>query len=319
MIERSKLLQAKLAANAQRREREADLVKLPSYLRAYLESCEYSLSPEQDELASAFNISVDGFFKCVPNEAISQDKPDEILYSYTKPGGYYYAEYGLLREILEIAHALGKQRDEDPAYFSLGWGPLYHVNFGWVRQHVAELFPFSPQSLGVVTKDFAAGFVISNYVGTLEYDSNPDEVVFDLAIWGFDCLQSQPTNNGMMFEVMKAAQYHTLCNQPNILRASILQDTARLMPVNSELQTQILSVLEQDPIPRPLLRNDNFDCDFLDVDLSLVQAQQIIDALRMLEINVVASEGSATAIPKLIDEWMSYHQFKAYKIRRSAN
>ncbi len=60
------------------------------------------------------------------------------------------------------------------------------LSFGWVRTRVAALWEFSPEMLGVVRHDLQAGIVLSNYCGCLPGDWNPDEVVYELGVWGFD-------------------------------------------------------------------------------------------------------------------------------------
>jgi hypothetical protein len=76
--------------------------------------------------------------------------------------------------------------DEVVAYFCpAGGNPVYEVRFGWVRQRIAALWEFSPQMLGVVGPDLRAGILMSNYCGYVPEDWNPDEVVFEVGLWGF--------------------------------------------------------------------------------------------------------------------------------------
>ena len=39
--------------------------------------------------------------------------------------------------------------------------------------------------LGVITADGSAGLVVDEYCGHVPGDYNPDEVVYELAVWGF--------------------------------------------------------------------------------------------------------------------------------------
>lgn len=43
--------------------------------------------------------------------------------------------------------------------------------------------------LGLARQDFRAGILLSNYCGYVPEDRNPDEVVYELGVWDFGCLE----------------------------------------------------------------------------------------------------------------------------------
>jgi hypothetical protein len=165
--ERQRLLRERLAANQQRLARQKYLRQLSPSLRSYLEQCHVIQTPAFDELVPLFRILPDGI-----------GKPPYV------PAGYTFTEYSWSEQALAAAIERSTIPDEQVSYFwPSGANPIYEVAFGWVRQHLHELWPHSPQELGVVTTDQRAGLVLSHYCGYVPHDPNPDEVVYEIAVW----------------------------------------------------------------------------------------------------------------------------------------
>jgi hypothetical protein len=168
--ERQRILWERLTANQQRLARQRYLQRLPPALASYLDACPIILTPQFDALIPYFRIS-----------------PDGIGTPPYRPDGYTFTEYSWPDQALAAPVRLSPADDHLLSYFwPSGGNPIYRVEFGWVRHHLAELWPHSPQELGAMTIDHTKGFVISNYSGYLNHDPNPEEVVFEVAVWSDD-------------------------------------------------------------------------------------------------------------------------------------
>ncbi|MBH8567165.1 hypothetical protein I8748_34305 [Nostoc sp. CENA67] len=186
----SDLLKLKLASNHQRLLRQEYLAAVPDCLGIYLERCLYVQSPKRDEIVWMFYIEPNG---------IVRELTEDGKFDYHVPEGYSYQEFSWTEQLIEAAISVGDKHDQEEAFlYPFADSPLYQVPFGWVRQHLYELFQckwktnsfnpkvkHNPKSVGVVAANFNAGIVINNYSGYLEVDPNPDEVVYQLAVWGF--------------------------------------------------------------------------------------------------------------------------------------
>ena len=185
--ERRRLLARKVAEQAQERERRAYLQALPAGLRAYLEPREtIPIHPGDgdDPLASAFWPGPGGW------EAARTARP-----------GFFLEELAWPEKVLAAAERRTDARhDAAPAWFwpMLG-APVFRADFGWARGTLRALFsvprthdrpgrrgtPRASECVAVVAEDRRAGLIIDGYAGSLESDPNPDEVVFELVVWGF--------------------------------------------------------------------------------------------------------------------------------------
>lgn len=169
MNKRKELLQAKLSANNQRIVRVAYLNKLPEELKKYLSEKEYIQILENKEIIEIFWI-----------------KPEGLGKTNYKPKNYCFQEFSWKQDVLLAVKSIDDRYDNEQAFFSPFMNnPIYCVEFGWVRNNVETLFDYSDNNLGVVTTNLDVGFVINNYCGYLSNDPNPDEIVFELATWGF--------------------------------------------------------------------------------------------------------------------------------------
>jgi hypothetical protein len=169
MNERKQHLEFKLSANRQRLSRQDYLVKLSPVLRDYLSECDFIQSPEFDKLLPLFWIRSDGI-------------GTEIY----KPENYLFREFSRENKLFAELQKISDEFDEAQSlFYPFLDNPIYRVKFGWVRQNLVELFTYSPYCLGVVTANSETGLVIDNYCGYLENDINGDEVVYELATWGF--------------------------------------------------------------------------------------------------------------------------------------
>ena len=102
----------------------------------------------------------------------------------TKPQSYCFREFAWRHKVVQEVLKLDGRHDAQPAFFWLpDAGPIYQVEFGWARNNFALLLNYR---LGVITLDKCAGLVIDDYCGYVDGDPNPDEEVFELAVWGFD-------------------------------------------------------------------------------------------------------------------------------------
>ena len=171
MDKRKQLLETKLEANSQRLARKDYLNKLPENLKEYLSEKEYVQTPEKEE------ITIKGVFWIRPGGL------GKILY---KPKNYHFQEFSFEKDILLAAKSISNKYNEEQAFFyPFMKNPIYCVEFGWVKSNLNILFGYSNCELGVVTTNLNVGIVLSHYCGELPNEPNPDEMVYELATWGF--------------------------------------------------------------------------------------------------------------------------------------
>ncbi|BCM90478.1 hypothetical protein IAD21_02331 [Abditibacteriota bacterium] len=186
MHERGELLRIKLAANQQRLFRQQYLSEFPESLGTYLEGCPYTQSPEFDQIVPMFYVAPQG---------VGRNAPDGESRDYFMPDGYIYREFSWANQLLEAVLCVSDQHDYKEAFLYPFDGPLYRVPFGWARENIMALFSYNARTeyegrnycserVGIVTTDFKVGLVIDNYAGYLKEDLNPDEIVYQLAVWG---------------------------------------------------------------------------------------------------------------------------------------
>lgn len=167
--ERQRILQDKLRANSQRNASQSCINALPPELSYYLKQRPLIPTSEAAPITRLFLI-----------------QPLELEMLRTELSGYVYRTFSWSKDLLEVAQRVGAEHDRDNAYFCpFSGNPLYEVRFDWFRQNLKILFDHSQEQLGAIAQDGSFGLVITNYVGYLPSGPNPDEVVYELAIWGF--------------------------------------------------------------------------------------------------------------------------------------
>lgn len=166
LAERRKLLRQKLQGNLQRNTRRAFLASLPDSLRLYLADRHFLSMSEFARISPHFRIAPEGF-----------GTPS------VTPSSYRFREFAWRHKVLGETQGIDARHDPQPAFFwPLDNNPIYQVEFGWVRMNLDDLFDYR---LGVITVDGSAGLVVDEYCGHVSGDYNPDEVVYELAVWGF--------------------------------------------------------------------------------------------------------------------------------------
>jgi hypothetical protein len=178
-VRRRQLLEWKLQANNQRNGRATYLHVLPPDLAAYLQTCEFIVTPELDELLAYFWLRED-----------NADQDKSLI------SAYQYQELSWPKQIFELVRSFNSKYDAVPAYFyPHGDCPIFCTTIGWLRQNIEVLFPlahgtgrtgqsYSPERLGAIAIDLSVGIVISNYCGYVLSDPNPWEQVYTVAMWG---------------------------------------------------------------------------------------------------------------------------------------
>ena len=56
--------------------------------------------------------------------------------------------------------------------------------FGWARHHLLALFDATVHGFALASDSFEAGIVVSVVCGYLPVDPNPDERIYEVAVWG---------------------------------------------------------------------------------------------------------------------------------------
>ena len=167
--DRTLRLQQKLESNYQRNLRRDYLDSLPDDLCCDLSACEFLPISEFTLISERFLVRPEGYGQLA-----------------VKPDDYLFAEFAWRHRVLKEMQKTDRRHDSQPAFFwPMNYGPIYRVDFGWVRANFDRLFD---DRVAVVTVDGSAGIIVDEYAGCLPNDYNPDEVVYELGIWGFGVL-----------------------------------------------------------------------------------------------------------------------------------
>ena len=179
---RQYLIFEKATANAQRRQRENLLRLLPQALSAPLSSADCTYFPESETILHRF----------LPVTAAGiGGRP------LTRPSNYFFYEVGWKDKAIrllpdpKIATSCASFLLLRPPYIvefqeQQYWAcdlPLFHIDFRWGAGVLQELWQFASGCVALVTADLGSGIVFDSYVGVLEDDPNPAEVVFEVAVW----------------------------------------------------------------------------------------------------------------------------------------
>ena len=169
--DRTLQLQQKLQGNHQRNLRREYLAALPDTLYRDLSACEFLPISEFTIISSRFLVRPEGYGQLA-----------------VKPDDYLFAEFAWSHKVLAEVQKSDSRHDSQPAFF---WptieGPIYRAEFGWVRSNFDRLFSFNDR-VAVIAGDSSAGIIVDEYCGYLPNDYNPDEVVYELGVWGFGVL-----------------------------------------------------------------------------------------------------------------------------------
>ena len=167
--DRTLQLQQKLEGNHQRNLRREYLDSLPADLCHDLSECEFLPVPEFTIISERFLI-----------------RPEGYGHLAVKPDDYRFTEFAWPHKVLEEVQKTDGRHDSQPAFFwSINHGTIYRVAFGWVRINFDRLFD---DRVAVIAVDGSAGIIVDEYAGCLPNDYNPDEVVYELGVWGFGIL-----------------------------------------------------------------------------------------------------------------------------------
>ena len=115
---------------------------------------------------------------------------------------------------------------------------------------------------------------------------------------------------------MRAAKYKKICRQSDVFGRVIIEETAQLMPTGSRLKSQLLTVLNQEPICKPdLYKSGVNNYDHFRVNLSVTEVEKITTILISHEAEAVSPSGETTScaslIGGLVDIWHNYIEGKA--------
>ncbi len=169
--DRTLQLQQRLQGNHQRNLRRKYLDSLPDDLCRDPSGCDFLPISEFTLISERFLVRPEGYGRLA-----------------VKPDDYLFAEFAWRHKVLEEVQKSDGRHDSQPAFF---WptieGPIYRVEFGWVRSNFDRLFSFNDRA-AVIAIDSCAGMIVDEYCGYLPNDYNPDEVVYELGVWGFGIL-----------------------------------------------------------------------------------------------------------------------------------
>ena len=173
----------KLKANGQRLLRTPYLNALPGTIRADLESARFLCVPDDGPVRRYSYVSTRG---------VGAERP-------MVPAGFAFHEFSWPEHVYAAVAAYTDNYDGEPGLFRpfqvrrfpgqtttqlFGELPTFAVRFGWARRHLPALFEASANGVALVSESFAAGIVLSTFIGYLESDPNPAEIIFELGTWG---------------------------------------------------------------------------------------------------------------------------------------
>lgn len=106
-----------------------------------------------------------------------------------KPAGYRFSEYSWADQALAAAR-MSAIYDQQPSYFwPLENNPICRVEFSGLRQNLQELWLYSQQP-GVVSTDRRMDLLLSKCSVYLPDNRNPEEIVYEVAVWEREATQA---------------------------------------------------------------------------------------------------------------------------------
>ena len=113
---------------------------------------------------------------------------------------------------------------------------------------------------------------------------------------------------------MTASEYKEITLDGDVIRRLILEETAKLLPSDSNLRASLSRILSQQAIKKPQLHQGGEDSDYFRVDLGESDVNEIIDVMLAAEADAVDTNGETTGRASLlsgaVDEWATYLEFK---------
>jgi len=180
--ERRRILFEKITANNQRRKREELLHRLPPNLSNVLGGSPCIYATEIDSILRRF----------LP---FSQSGLGSLG---IMPPHYEYAEVAWENKMFDLTPRLVIPKLAGRAFLLLkpptgvhfeGQGfylpdvPLFVVDFQWAAPLLKDFWAYCTGGLILVEQDLRAGVLIDNYIGYLQEDLNPREIVYKVALW----------------------------------------------------------------------------------------------------------------------------------------
>lgn len=170
----------KLSAARQRRMRDAYVSSLPDSVRDELAMAPVLSKPDNQRIRFLARASASGF---------GGDQP-------FAPAGFVFREFSWPKQVFAALADYPDKHDNEPAHFQPFtvravtddiWNresPAFGVTFGWARRHLLALFDATVHGFALATDSFGAGIVVTVVCGYLPVDSNPNEEIYEVAVWG---------------------------------------------------------------------------------------------------------------------------------------
>jgi hypothetical protein len=178
--DRQQLIAQKLSAARQRQMRDAYVRSLPDPIRDELATAPVLYEPDNQRIRFLAGVSASG---------LGRDEP-------LVPPGFVFREFSWPEQVFAALAGCGDGHDTEPAHFQPFtvravtddlWNreaPAFGVTFGWARRHLSALFHATVHGFALATDSFGAGIVVSVVCGYLPEDPNPDEGIYEVAVWG---------------------------------------------------------------------------------------------------------------------------------------
>ncbi|WP_036253685.1 hypothetical protein [Methylobacter sp. BBA5.1] len=112
-------------------------------------------------------------------------------------------------------------------------------------------------------------------------------------------------------ELMETRAYHEICSKPSSFsRQEIEQTLAALEKVESNKMGLISDTLKSKPAEKPAQHRGSKETDYFLVQITIEDAEKIVEALGTLEAQSVSPEGHTTReasyYASLLDRWLNY-------------
>ncbi|WP_342512488.1 hypothetical protein MKY34_18005 [Sporosarcina sp. FSL K6-1522] len=170
MNERKKRIQQKIKANKQRYQKANVMNLFPQHISNVIEKSEIITSPEL--------------------ESILHKVHEKWNYELHKE--YFATKYSDVRQEFSweqevIQYVQGIKIENELVYLFLGIDncPIFLVDGKWALKNFSTLWEHvNYDPIWMIGQDFSYGVLVSRYLGYLEHDPNPREIIYAITAWG---------------------------------------------------------------------------------------------------------------------------------------
>lgn len=170
MDERKRLMQQKIEVNKQKNQRTNLMNLFPEHISIVIEKSELITSPELEKILN--NV----------HEKWNYELHKEyfaIKYSD------FRKEFSWEQEVIHYVQEIDIENKLVYLFFGIGDCPIFLVDGKWALMNFSILWEYiNKDDIWIISQDFSYGVLVSHYLGYLEHDPNPKEVLYAITKWG---------------------------------------------------------------------------------------------------------------------------------------